>query len=77
VVHRLVHRGRVRQRPQRDPDRLARADRRARRVSALAAIGWQTEVRYLLRSGLRPLALGLELWIAVAFSSLILQRILL
>jgi uncharacterized integral membrane protein (TIGR00698 family) len=41
---------------------------------ALAAIGVQTEVARLARSGARPLALGFVLWIAVAAVSLLLQR---
>jgi uncharacterized integral membrane protein (TIGR00698 family) len=41
---------------------------------ALAAIGVQTEVARLARSGARPLALGFVLWIAVAAVSLVLQR---
>ena len=41
---------------------------------ALAAIGIQTEVARLARSGARPLALGFVLWIAVAAVSLLLQR---
>jgi uncharacterized integral membrane protein (TIGR00698 family) len=41
---------------------------------ALAAIGVQTEVARLARSGARPLALGFVLWIAVAATSLLLQR---
>lgn len=41
---------------------------------ALAAIGLQTELVTLLRSGARPLALGFVLWVAVALSSLAVQR---
>ena len=41
---------------------------------ALAAIGLQTELRKLLRTGARPLAFGFVLWVAVALSSLALQR---
>jgi uncharacterized integral membrane protein (TIGR00698 family) len=41
---------------------------------ALAAIGVQTEVARLARSGARPLALGFVLWVAVAAVSLLLQR---
>jgi uncharacterized integral membrane protein (TIGR00698 family) len=41
---------------------------------ALAAIGVQTEVARLTRSGTRPRALGFVLWIAVAAVSLLLQR---
>jgi len=43
-------------------------------ATALAAIGLQTEMRHLLRTGLRPLALGFVLWIAVAVASLLVQR---
>ncbi len=42
---------------------------------ALAAIGLQTELAKLLRSGARPLALGFCLWVAVALSSLAIQRL--
>ena len=41
---------------------------------ALAAIGLQTELARLLRAGARPLALGFVLWLAVALSSLAIQR---
>jgi uncharacterized integral membrane protein (TIGR00698 family) len=41
---------------------------------ALAAIGVQTDVRRLARSGVRPLALGFVLWVAVAVVSLFLQH---
>lgn len=41
---------------------------------ALAAIGLQTELARLLRAGARPLALGFLLWVAVAVSSLAIQR---
>ena len=43
-------------------------------AAAMAAIGLQTEMRHLLRTGLRPLALGFVLWIAVASASLLVQR---
>jgi uncharacterized integral membrane protein (TIGR00698 family) len=42
---------------------------------ALAAIGLQTELARLLRTGARPLALGFVLWVAVAVSSLAIQRV--
>jgi uncharacterized integral membrane protein (TIGR00698 family) len=42
---------------------------------ALAAIGLQTELARLLRAGARPLALGFLLWLAVALSSLGIQRL--
>ena len=42
---------------------------------ALGAIGLQTELRGLLRAGARPLALGFILWVAVALSSLTIQRV--
>jgi uncharacterized integral membrane protein (TIGR00698 family) len=42
--------------------------------TALAAIGMQTDVVRLLRSGARPLALGFVLWTAVALVSLFLQH---
>jgi uncharacterized integral membrane protein (TIGR00698 family) len=41
---------------------------------ALGAIGLQTDVAHLLRSGARPLALGFVLWVAVAAVSLFLQH---
>jgi uncharacterized integral membrane protein (TIGR00698 family) len=41
---------------------------------ALAAIGLQTELPKLLRAGARPLLLGFILWVAVAVSSLAIQR---
>ncbi len=41
---------------------------------ALAAIGVQTDVARLARSGARPLALGFVLWVAVAAASLVFQR---
>jgi uncharacterized integral membrane protein (TIGR00698 family) len=41
---------------------------------ALGAIGLQTELARLLRTGARPLALGLVLWLAVALSSLAIQH---
>jgi uncharacterized integral membrane protein (TIGR00698 family) len=42
---------------------------------ALAAIGLQTELARLLRTGARPLALGFVLWVAVAVSSLAIQHV--
>jgi uncharacterized integral membrane protein (TIGR00698 family) len=42
---------------------------------ALGAIGLQTELAALLRAGPRPLALGFVLWVAVAASSLAIQRV--
>jgi uncharacterized integral membrane protein (TIGR00698 family) len=41
---------------------------------ALAAIGLQTNLAHLVRTGARPLALGLVLWVAVALSSLATQH---
>jgi uncharacterized integral membrane protein (TIGR00698 family) len=41
---------------------------------ALAAIGLHTNVRELARAGVRPLALGFILWVAVALTSLAVQR---
>jgi uncharacterized integral membrane protein (TIGR00698 family) len=41
---------------------------------ALAGIGLQTELKRLMRAGARPLALGFFLWVAVAVSSLAIQR---
>jgi uncharacterized integral membrane protein (TIGR00698 family) len=43
--------------------------------AALAAIGLQTQLAQLVRTGARPLALGLLLWIAVAVSSLATQHV--
>ena len=42
---------------------------------ALAAIGLQTQLGKLLRTGAAPLALGFVLWVAVALSSLAIQRV--
>jgi uncharacterized integral membrane protein (TIGR00698 family) len=41
---------------------------------ALAGIGAQTQLGRVLRTGSRPLALGFVLWVAVAVSSLAIQR---
>ena len=41
---------------------------------ALAAIGLQTDLVRLLRTGARPLLLGFLLWVAVAVSSLAIQH---
>jgi uncharacterized integral membrane protein (TIGR00698 family) len=41
---------------------------------ALAAIGLQTDLARLLRTGARPLLLGFLLWVAVAVSSLAIQH---
>lgn len=41
---------------------------------ALGAIGLQTQLARLIRTGARPLALGFVLWVAVAGSSLLIQR---
>jgi uncharacterized integral membrane protein (TIGR00698 family) len=43
-------------------------------ATALAAIGVQTDIARLARSGPRPLALGFVLWVAVALVSLFLQH---
>ena len=43
-------------------------------ATALAAIGVQTDIGRLARSGPRPLALGFVLWVAVALVSLFLQH---
>jgi uncharacterized integral membrane protein (TIGR00698 family) len=43
-------------------------------TAALAAIGMSTNVRALFRSGLRPLALGFLLWVAIAIASLVVQH---
>lgn len=43
---------------------------------ALAAIGLQTQLGRLIRSGARPLMLGFVLWVAVALSSLLTQHVL-
>jgi uncharacterized integral membrane protein (TIGR00698 family) len=42
---------------------------------ALAGIGAQTQLPRLLRAGPRPLAMGFVLWVAVALSSLAIQRL--
>jgi uncharacterized integral membrane protein (TIGR00698 family) len=41
---------------------------------ALAAIGLLTNLRHLVHTGIRPLALGFILWLAVALTSLLVQR---
>lgn len=43
--------------------------------TALAAIGLQTQLAKLVSTGVRPLAFGFILWVAVALSSLALQRL--
>lgn len=43
--------------------------------TALAAIGLQTQLVKLVSTGVRPLAFGFILWVAVALSSLALQRL--
>ena len=42
-------------------------------TTALAAIGLSTDVGGLRRAGIRPVLLGLLLWITVALTSLLLQ----
>lgn len=44
-------------------------------TTALAAIGVSTDVPALRRTGARPLALGLVLWLTVAVSSLLIQAV--
>jgi uncharacterized integral membrane protein (TIGR00698 family) len=43
--------------------------------TALAAIGLHTDLRALFKTGVRPLLLGFVLWVAVALSSLAIQRV--
>jgi uncharacterized integral membrane protein (TIGR00698 family) len=43
--------------------------------TALAGIGLHTDLRALLKTGVRPLVLGFVLWVAVALSSLAIQRV--
>jgi membrane protein len=45
-------------------------------VMAMSAIGLNTDLASLVKNGLRPLALGLVCWIAVAGTSIIVQRAL-
>ncbi len=45
-------------------------------VMAMAAIGLSTSLKSLLKSGIRPILLGLCCWAAVAVVSLIVQRVL-
>ena len=45
-------------------------------TTALGAIGLQTELGRLIRTGAAPLGLGLILWIAVAVSALAVQRVM-
>jgi uncharacterized integral membrane protein (TIGR00698 family) len=44
-------------------------------ILAMSAIGLNTNIKTLLSNGLRPIALGLACWFAVAFVSLIIQNI--
>lgn len=43
-------------------------------TTALAAIGLQTHWRTIARAGIRPLTLGFVLWVAVAVTSLVVER---
>ncbi len=45
-------------------------------VLAMSAIGLNTDLAALVKNGLRPLALGMVCWIAVAGTSIIMQRAL-
>ena len=45
-------------------------------VLALSAIGLKTDLKKLASAGIRPLILGLAVWIAVALASLGMQAIL-
>ena len=45
-------------------------------VVALASIGLSADLRRMAASGVRPILLGLGVWIAVALSSLIVQRVI-
>ena len=45
-------------------------------ILAMSAIGLNTNIKTLLNNGLRPIALGLACWIAVASVSLIVQHII-
>ena len=42
----------------------------------MSAIGLNTDLASLVKNGLRPLALGLVCWIAVAGTSIVVQRAL-
>ena len=43
---------------------------------AMAAIGFNTDIKSLIKGGMKPILLGLICWIAVAFSSLGVQHLL-
>lgn len=43
---------------------------------AMAAIGFNTDIKSLIKGGIKPILLGLICWIAVAFSSLGVQHLL-
>lgn len=45
-------------------------------ILAMSAIGLNTNIKLLLKNGLRPILLGLACWFAVASVSLIVQRII-
>jgi len=45
-------------------------------VTAMAAIGLNSDLRQMARNGLRPLVLGLACWGAVAFTSLLAQNLI-
>ena len=43
-------------------------------VMALVAVGLQADIKKMLRTGIRPIGIGLLIWIAVAVTSLIVQH---
>jgi uncharacterized integral membrane protein (TIGR00698 family) len=45
-------------------------------ILAMSAIGLNTNIKSLLKNGLRPIILGLSCWFAVAFVSLIVQHVI-
>jgi uncharacterized integral membrane protein (TIGR00698 family) len=45
-------------------------------ILAMSAIGLNTNIKTLLSNGMRPIALGLACWFAVAFVSLVIQHII-
>jgi len=44
-------------------------------IMALSAIGLKTDLRKMLATGLRPMLLGFFVWMSVAFTSIVVQRL--
>jgi uncharacterized membrane protein YadS len=45
-------------------------------VKALTAIGLKTDLKKMIRTGVQPVFLGLTVWIAVADTSIVIQKFL-